>query len=228
MCEKGRVPQASPSVLTEYLAELQKVALLSAEEERSLWHQYRVQGNPEGRSRLIEAYQPLVFKIVMQIRPPDALLMDMLQEGTVGLIEAVERFDHTRGVRFSTFAPYRIRGRVLNTLRHARPMEYSLELDDQGELSPVNRLSDPSSDDAFTVVEEGATLEQVRRAIEDLPARERTILHATYVESRAPRRIAAELQISLSHFYRLHKQALAHMRALVLDDVHQVRRAPGY
>ncbi len=228
MCEKGRVPQASPSVLTEYLAELQKVALLSAEEERSLWHQYRVQGNPDGRLRLIEAYQPLVFKIVMQIRPPDGLLMDMLQEGTVGLIEAVERFDHTRGVRFSTFAPYRIRGRVLNMLRRARPMEYSLELDDQGELPPVSRLSDPSSDDAFTVVEEGATLEQVRRAIEDLPVRERTILHATYVESRAPRRIAAELQISLSHFYRLHKQALAHMRALVLDDVHQVRRAPGY
>ncbi len=215
-------------MLTEYLSELQKVALLTPDEERALWHRYRVQGDPEGRLRLIEAYQPLAFKIVMQIRPPDAVLMDMLQEGTVGLIEAVERFDHTRGVRFSTFAPYRIRGRVLNSLRRARPIEYSLEQDDQGEVPPASRLSDPASDDAFAGVEEGATLLQVREAIEGLPARERAILRATYVESRTPRRIAAELRISLSHFYRLHKQALAHMRALVLDDVHHAHKAPGY
>jgi RNA polymerase sporulation-specific sigma factor len=215
-------------VLTAYLAELQKVALLTPDEERTLWHRYRLQGEADGRLRLIEAYQPLVFKVVMQIRPPDAVLMDMLQEGTVGLIEAVERFDHTRGIRFSTFAPYRIRGRVLNALRRVGPWEYSLEQEDHGDTPPISRLPDPSSDDAFAGVEEGATLEQVRQAIDDLPEREGAILRAAYVESRAPRRIAADLQISLSHFYRLHKQALAHMRALVLDDVHQPRKAPGY
>jgi len=72
-------------VLTEYLKELQKVALLTPEDEHRLWHQYRVQGDVDSRLRLIEAYQPLVFKLVMQIRPPDVMLMDMLQEGTVGL-----------------------------------------------------------------------------------------------------------------------------------------------
>lgn len=232
VCEKGRVPHiptpASPSVLTAYLAELQRVALLTPDEERELWHRYRVHGEAEGRRRLIEAYQPLVFKVVMQVRPPEAVLMDMLQEGTVGLIEAVERFDHTRGIRFSTFAPYRIRGRVLNALRRCVMREYSLEQEDPGEIPAVSRLPDPSSEEAFAGVEEGATVRQLHQAIEELPTRERAILRAAYVELRAPRKIAADLQISLSHFYRLHKQALDHMRALVLDDVHLPRRAPGY
>ncbi len=215
-------------VLTEYLKELQKVALLTPEDERQLWHRYRVQGDVESRLRLIEAYQPLVFKLVMQIRPPGGMLMDMLQEGTVGLIEAVERFDPTRGVRFSTFATYRIRGRVLNSLRRIRPVDYSLEQDGQDELPLATRLADPESDDALVEVEDEAMLAQVWQAVRGLPARERAILRATYVESRDPRRIAAELRISLSHFYRLHKQALAHMRRLVLDDVHRPENAPGY
>ena len=215
-------------VLTEYLKELQKVALLTPEDEHRLWHQYRVQGDVDSRLRLIEAYQPLVFKLVMQIRPPDVMLMDMLQEGTVGLIEAVERFDPTRAVRFSTFATYRIRGRVLNSLRRIRPVEYSLEEDGQGEMPLSTRLADPESDDALLGVEDDALLSQVWRAVDDLPARERAILRATYVESRDPRRIAAELRISLSHFYRLHKQALSHMRRLVLEETHQTHRVPGY
>jgi RNA polymerase sporulation-specific sigma factor len=215
-------------VLAEYLKELQKIALLTPEEERLLWHRYRIEGDVDSRLHLIEAYQPLVFKLVMQIRPPDPMLMDMLQEGTVGLIEAVERFDHARGVRFSTFATYRIRGRVLNSLRRIRPIEYSLEQDSGGDIPLAARLADPVSADALAGVEEQAMLVQVHHAIDGLPSRERAILHATYVESRAPRRIAAEMRISLSHFYRLHKQALTHMRRLVLDEVHRTEEAPGY
>jgi len=215
-------------VLTQYLKELQRVALLTPGEEQLLWEQYRAHGDIDGRLRLIEAYQPLVFKVVMQIRPPDAVLMDMLQEGTVGLIEAVERFDHRRGVRFSTFATYRIRGRVLNSLRRGRPVEYSLEQDGLSEMTLAARLADPESEDALGEVEDEAILAQVRAAIEDLPPRERAILRAAYVESRDPRGIAADLRISLSHFYRLHKQALAHVRRLVLEDVHRPEKVPGY
>lgn len=215
-------------MLTQYLAELQKIDLLTPDEERVLWHRYRVKGDAEGRLRLIEAYQPLVFKLVMQIRPPDPVLMDMLQEGTIGLIEAVERFDHARGVRFSTFATYRIRGRVLNSLRRVGPVEYSLEQDGQGDIALLTRLADPDSDDALAGVEEAAMLVQVRQAIDALPPRERAILRATYVELRAPRQIAADLRISLSHFYRLHKQAIAHMREVVMDDMHRPLKAHGY
>lgn len=215
-------------MLTEYLKELQRIALLTPDEEHLLWQQYRVQGDIDSRLRLVEAYQPLVFKVVMQVRPPNTVLMDMLQEGTIGLIEAVERFDHLRGVRFSTFATYRIRGRVLNSLRRVRPVEYSLEQDGVNDMALATRLADQESVDALVGVEDAATLAQVWEAMDDLPPRERAILRAAYVELRDPRDIAAELRISLSHFYRLHKQALASIRRLVLDDLHQAGEAHGY
>ncbi len=216
------------SVLTRYLQELQKVHLLTPEEERRLWQRFRVEGDADSRLRLIEAYQPLVFKVVMQLRPPDGVLLDMLQEGTVGLIEAVERYDPRRGVRFSTFAAYRIRGRVLNALRRSGPVEYSLEQDGHDDLPLATRLADPDSDRALADVEDGALLDQLRQAIEGLPDRERAILRGTYLESRDPRHLARELRISLSHFYRLHRQALDRMRALVGVEVHTQGRAPGY
>lgn len=215
-------------MLSDYLKAIQHVALLTPDQERRLWEQYRRQGDIDSRLRLIEAYQPLVFKLVMQVRPPAPVLMDMIQEGTVGLIEAVERFDYERGVRFSTFATYRIRGRVLNSLRRNHPVEYSLDQEGQAELTLAGRLADPSADAALASIEDATLVSQVKDVIDVLPERERAILRATYVESRAPHRIAAELQISLSHFYRLHKQAIERLRALVLDEAQQIERAHGY
>lgn len=212
----------------EYLKELQKVELLSPAEEQQHWHRYRHRADPGSRLRLIEAYQPLVFKVVMQVRPPDGLLMDMIQEGTIGLIEAVERFDHERGVRFSTFATYRIRGRVLNSLRRHHHHAYSLEQDAGGDLALAARLADPASEAALLGVEDAAMLAQMHTVIDALPKRERAILRATYVESREPRSVAAELSISLSHFYRLQKQALTRIRRLVVDEVHRPGQAHGY
>lgn len=212
----------------EYFKELQKVELLSPAEEQQHWDRYRHGAEPASRLRLIEAYQPLVFKVVMQVRPPDGLLMDMIQEGTIGLIEAVERFDHERGVRFSTFATYRIRGRVLNSLRRHHHHAYSLEQEAGGDLALAARLADPASEDALLGVEDAAMLAQMHSVIDALPKRERAILRATYVESREPRSVAAELRISLSHFYRLQKQALSRIRRLVLDEVHRPGQAHGY
>ncbi|OFX14541.1 MAG: hypothetical protein A2V59_00825, partial [Armatimonadetes bacterium RBG_19FT_COMBO_69_19] len=168
---KGPTITTERCVLTEYLKELQQVALLGANEELEHWRRYRHDADGDSRLRLIEAYQPLVFKVVMQVRPPAPLLMDMIQEGTIGLIEAVERFDYERGVRFSTFATYRIRGRVLNSLRRDRQQVYSLEQEGAGDLSLAARLADPASEAALLSVEDAATAVQMRQALEMLPER---------------------------------------------------------
>ena len=215
-------------MLTDYLKELQQVELLDAGEERTLWMRFRRDADGQSRTRLIEAYQPLVFKVVMQVRPPDGLLMDMIQEGALGLIEAVERFDHERGIRFSTYATYRIRGCVLNALRRLRPRAYSLDTERQGDATLAATLPDPRTEDALLSVEDGAFYIQVRDAIDRLPVRQRAILTATYLQARQPRSVATELHISLSHFYRLHKDAVEGLRRLVWDDMHHVGGEPGY
>ena len=102
--------------LDKYLAELNKIELLEYQEEQELWQAYKECGSQQARKKLIESYQPLVFKAAAPFRSLDNL-MDVLQEGTVGLIEAVEGFDYARGVAFSLFASYRIKGRMYNFLK---------------------------------------------------------------------------------------------------------------
>lgn len=216
-------------MFADYMRELQHVVLLRPDEEAGLWRAYRRAGDRGSRQRLIESYQPLVFKVVMQLRPPEPLAMDLIQEGLVGLIEAVERFDPDRGVRFSTFAPYRIRGRVLNALDRVR-VEVSLDqaLAATEDRSPLDKLADPRAADDLTEVEDRAWLDAVMTLVERLPARERAVLTAV-VAAKEPRRVAAELRISLSHFYRLQKQATKHLRALLrLETMHHPQRVSGY
>ena len=102
--------------LDRYISELNKVKLLAYSEEQELWQAYKEQGSQQARSRLIESYQPLVFKTAEAFLKLDNI-MDVIQEGTVGLIEAVECYDYTRGVAFSIFAVHRIRGRMYNFLK---------------------------------------------------------------------------------------------------------------
>ena len=213
----------------EYLRELQKVALLEPAEEAALWWAYRRGGDAGSRLRLIEAYQPLVFKVVMGLRPPESLTMDLIQEGAVGLIESVERFDPDRGVRFSTFASYRIRGRALNALDRVR-VDVSLDqaLAAPEDVAPLAALADPAAASGLAGIEDRAVVEHVLAVIEQLPPRERAVLRAV-AGAQPPQRIASELRISLSHFYRLQKQATGHLRTLLgLDVMHQPQRASGY
>lgn len=216
-------------MFADYMRELQHVVLLRPDQEAVLWRAYRRGGDRASRQRLIESYQPLVFKVVMHMRPPEPLTMDLIQEGLVGLIEAVERFDPDRGVRFSTFATYRIRGRVLNALDRVR-IEISLDqvLTAREELSPLEKLADPHAASDLIEVEDRALLDAVMALIERLPARERAVLGAV-VAAREPKAAAAELRISLSHFYRLQKQATERLRALLhTETMHRAQRAPGY
>lgn len=198
-------------MFAHYLRELQKVMLLTPAEETFLWQRYRQAEDGASRLRLIEAYQPLVFKLAMQLHPPEHLLMDTIQEGTVGLIEAVERFDPTRGVRFSTFAAYRIRGRMLNAFAR-RGTELSLDTLLAGDLVPGQALGDVEAELSLLRVEDHALYDQVRAAVADLPPRERIVVRA-FLTRAEPRAVAAGLRISLSHFYRLQKQAIQRLRA---------------
>lgn len=89
-----------------YLQELNKIELLSLAEEKALWEKFRLEENLVARHKIIESYQPLVFKIALEVGGYQNWSMDIVQEGTVGLIEAVERFDYTKGVAFSLFASH--------------------------------------------------------------------------------------------------------------------------
>lgn len=208
-------------MFADYLRELQRVRLLTPAEEAECWRRFHGGGDAESRLRLIEAYQPLVFKLAMQLHHPRPGVMDIIQEGTVGLIEAVERFDPSRRVRFSTFAAYRIRGRMLNALGRRGP-ELSLDQLVSDELAAAAALGDHEAEMALARVEDRVLVAQVRAAIAELPEREREILRA-FLLRRKPRAVARDLRISLSHFYRLQNQAIARVRAVLRGPIPRPR-----
>jgi len=92
----------------------------TATSTKDLWTRYREYGDQEAREEIILRYAPLVKYVVgrMAIALPATLdNEDILSHGTIGLIEAVERFDPSRGVKFETYAIQRIRGSIIDTLR---------------------------------------------------------------------------------------------------------------
>jgi RNA polymerase primary sigma factor len=109
----------SEDTLKIYYERVKQIALLTAEEERDL--SMRIQsGDAIARTRLIEANLRLVIKIARAFSNFDVPLIDLIQEGNMGLIKAAERFDYRRNVRFSTYASWWIKQAVTRSLVNSR------------------------------------------------------------------------------------------------------------
>ena len=80
----------------------------------------------------IEAYMPLVHSIAAMISgkglPPNIEYDDLVSDGTVGLMKAWENFDPNRGVKFETYASYRVRGEMLDGLKNYNPVPYRVQV----------------------------------------------------------------------------------------------------
>lgn len=98
-----------------YLKEIGKVPLLSAEEEIELAKRMEL-GDQEAKKRLAEANLRLVVSIAKRYVGRGMLFLDLIQEGNLGLIKAVEKFDYRKGYKFSTYATWWIRQAVTRAI----------------------------------------------------------------------------------------------------------------
>ncbi len=98
-----------------YLKEIGKVPLLSAEEEIELAQKMEV-GDQEAKKRLAEANLRLVVSIAKRYVGRGMLFLDLIQEGNLGLIKAVEKFDYRKGYKFSTYATWWIRQAITRAI----------------------------------------------------------------------------------------------------------------
>ncbi|PZX07186.1 RNA polymerase RpoD-like sigma 70 subunit [Psychrobacillus insolitus] len=98
-----------------YLKEIGRVDLLKASEEIALAEKIE-QGDEEARKRLAEANLRLVVSIAKRYVGRGMLFLDLIQEGNMGLIKAVEKFDHRKGFKFSTYATWWIRQAITRAI----------------------------------------------------------------------------------------------------------------
>ena len=109
--KKGSLVPLDP--FNAYLQEVRKYPLLSAEEEKEVAIHYKETGDLESAYKLTTANLMLVIKIAMTFRREWQNLMDLIQEGNVGLMKAVKNFDPFRGVPLSAYATWWIKSYIL-------------------------------------------------------------------------------------------------------------------
>jgi RNA polymerase sigma-32 factor len=110
---RGALTPDDRALLEPWLAEVRRHPLLSREEEAALARHFRERGDPKAQARLVAANLRLVVKLAREHHRPPLLLMDLIQEGNLGLVIAVERFEPERGVRLCTYAAWWIRAYLL-------------------------------------------------------------------------------------------------------------------
>lgn len=112
----AKAPAAPPSTrdpLQQYMNEVNRHALLSREEERQLALRYRDQGDLDAAYRLVASNLRLVVKLAHEYHRNPLSLLDLIQEGNIGLMQAVKKFDPDRGVKLSSYAAWWIRAYIL-------------------------------------------------------------------------------------------------------------------
>ena len=119
-----------------YLKEIGTVPLLTAEEELKLAKR-KTEGDPVAKEKLIEANLRLVVSIAKRYTGRGMSFLDLVQEGNLGLIKGVEKFDYTKGYKLSTYATWWIRQSVTRALAdHARTIRVPVHM-----VETINRMS---------------------------------------------------------------------------------------
>jgi RNA polymerase sigma-32 factor len=107
---------AGADPLTAYIQQVRRFESLEREEETELARRFRDERDPEAARQLVTSNLMLVVKLALMYRRALRNVMDLIQEGNVGLMEALKRYDPEQGVRFSTYAAWWIKAYMLKFL----------------------------------------------------------------------------------------------------------------
>lgn len=112
---EGRSSPGGTNLLNTYIQEIGKFKVLNKEEEQYLGRRIK-QGSRAAKEKLILSNLRLVVDIAQDFNDRGLSILDLIQEGNIGLMIAVDKFDHTKGYKFSTYATWWIKQRIRRAL----------------------------------------------------------------------------------------------------------------
>src|SRR5262249_36566953 len=205
------------SPLETYLREINETALLNADEEKQL--AYRIEnGDSEARDQMVRANLRLVVNIARAYTGKGLGLQDLIEEGNLGLLRAVEGFDPSMNTRFSTYASYWIKQSIkralVNTGRTIRIPAYMVEL-----LAKWRRAASQLHDE----LGRPPTHEEVARSL-DLPKKKLSIIKkAIRIYNATPQTDQPETGWSLDEMVMDGHAKTPDLEMVEADDLHHVR-----
>ena len=176
-------------LLTTYLRDISVYQPLTLEQEQTLAQAAR-QGDTEAREQLIHALLRMVVNIARQYQRPGVEMLDLIQEGNIGLITAVDKFDHTQGHRLTTLAFYWINKQIQRFLNNEPDDLVSLDMEindgaailllsdtieDKGTI-----LGDPTIKNIETQMENQELQQLVHHLLSTLSPHEQEVLRLLY------------------------------------------------
>ena len=209
---------------TTYLHDISRYQPLTQDQEIILAQAAR-QGDQQARKRLIEAYLILPVNIARQNIRPGVDLMDLIQEGNIGLIKAVDMFDPAQGNRLSTLARFWVEKYILRFLRDEQNDYVSLDMEvvDSGETLLLREtiedrgtiMGDQSFQRIDRIMENKELQQQLTTLLDQLSPNEQQVLQLLYGLRGYPEMTREEISqvlcIQESQISRIKTRALNHL-----------------
>jgi RNA polymerase primary sigma factor len=183
-------PDMTTDSLQLFLKDIGKVRLLTAQEEVDLAKRIE-RGDLDAKQKMVESNLRLVVSIAKNYRNQGLPFLDLIQEGTLGLVRAAEKFDYRKGFKFSTYATWWIRQAIARALADkARTIRIPVHVVEK--LNKIGRaerklvtelgqfIADERAESPYERAAEILTKEALREALENLSYRERRVLELRY------------------------------------------------
>src|SRR6478752_5515445 len=171
---------------------------VKAIELKDLWRRYKTDGSDKAREQLVVAYSPLVKYVAGRMSsglPAHVEEADLISYGLLGLINAIERFDLTREIKFETYAITRIKGAIIDELR------------------ALDTIHDENAPDPEALLAQSELKDRLADAIAALPEREKLVIALYYYENLTLREIGEVLGVTESRISQLHTKAVLRLKS---------------
>jgi len=201
-------------------SEVLPMPLTPEEEERLL--QELEQHSASARTALIEHNLRLVVYIARKFENTGISIEDLISIGTIGLIKAVNTFDHTKKIKLATYASRCIENEILMQLRRTSRTRYEVSLDEplkidcDGNELLLSDVMGTEDDTIYQHLEKDIDSALLRTAMSKLSLRERTIVELRFglrgCQERTQKEVADQLGISQSYISRLEKKIISRLQ----------------